>query len=74
VKSVLVIISGHITHSPLHGNTVLLIINFSHQLSILFTFHHHKIMLNAAVEWLTLLLHIREVPRSNLDLEMAYPD
>jgi hypothetical protein len=51
--------------------TVLLIINFSHQLSILFTFHHHKIILNAAVEWLTLLLHIQEVPRSNLDLEMA---
>jgi hypothetical protein len=29
---------------------------------------------NIVVEWLTLLLHIREVPGSNLDLETGHPD
>jgi hypothetical protein len=30
--------------------------------------------LNVVVEWLTLLLHIREVPGSNLSPETGYPD
>jgi hypothetical protein len=29
---------------------------------------------NFVVEWLTLLLHIREVPGSNLDQETGYSD
>jgi hypothetical protein len=32
--------------------------------------HKPKVM----IEWLTLLLHIREVPYSNLCLKTAYPD
>jgi hypothetical protein len=30
--------------------------------------------LNIMVEWLTLLLHLQEVPGSNLGLETSYPD
>jgi hypothetical protein len=34
----------------------------------------HKLKPNVLVEWLTLLLQIREVPRSNLCPDMSYPD
>jgi hypothetical protein len=34
---------------------------------------HTKYEPNVEVEWLTLLLRIHEVPRSNLDLETGYP-
>jgi hypothetical protein len=30
--------------------------------------------MNIMVEWLALLLHIREIPGSNLDLETRNPD
>jgi hypothetical protein len=34
---------------------------------------NEKLEPNVVVEWLTLLLRIREVPGSNLDLETGYP-
>jgi hypothetical protein len=33
-----------------------------------------SVAMNTMVEWLTLLLHIQEVPGSNLSLEIAYSD
>jgi hypothetical protein len=38
------------------------------------TCHDTELGTNVVVQWLNLLLYIREVPGSNLDPEIGYPD
>jgi hypothetical protein len=42
--------------------------------AVLDLFNLKFLLPNFVVEWLTLLLRIREVPRSNLGPETGYPD
>jgi hypothetical protein len=42
--------------------------------TLLYLTFKHCMLLNVAVEWITLLLRIREAPGSNLSPEIGYPD
>jgi hypothetical protein len=69
---VLAVINSSSSGVLLRAHTVLLFLSTPYNSSlVLLPFTGH---MSVVMEWYTLMLHIRDVPDSNLDQETGYPD